>query len=381
MLCFRLVNPQQEDRMQVQAADATRVYPVEGSQEVVPANVNFGANAEATIPCFDLGGIEFMSKSDRAQLVMGLGTAMSRVGPGFIAIYAPALCDLGRAVLDEEQKYFSQSHEEKMKDFHNNNGQTGYSYPGFEIAVGADKPDNKETYFCGEDYDRWPEGRPEFEKVMTQIRNEGRHMSELIISLLLEHLEQPDVVCQGFIPGNKIRLAHYLSSVNAEPGAEWAKKHTDLNLLTLLFTASRSGLQMINRAGEWVSIIVPPGYVIVNAGDQLEAKTAGMILATPHRVINDDPGAADERYSFIYFNSWPDEHSLKPFGNCLDEAEKEGWDTSMCGDFNVLEHRLSRLIEIGLFLNPPKELVANLRSKGLLQKPTSAVKAQFPEMF
>lgn len=348
---------------------------------VAPATVNFGVNKEATIPCFDLAGMEFMPAGERTKLVNDFGDAMSRIGPGFVAVYVPELCGLVQDALQQQKDYFAQERDDKMKDWHNNYGQTGYSYHGFERAAGAKLPDNKETFFISEEFNRWPEGRPDFERVMKEIHSKGRYYSQLITSLLMEYLRQPNEVYQGFTTGNLLRLAHYLSSSEAEPGAEWAGEHTDLNKLTLLFPASRSGLQMRDREGNWVSVVVPPGYMIVNAGDQFETISAGKILATPHRVINDDPSGDPERHSIIYFDSWEDEKSLKPFENCLEEAAKEERDTSMYVDCTVAEHKASRLIEIGLNPNPTREEVIELRKKGLLQKPTPALQEQFPEVF
>lgn len=351
------------------------------TQAIAPTQVNFGVNAEASIPCFDLAGIDFLSKTKRAELVNAFGDAMSRIGPGFVAIYVPELDALVQAVLQQEKDYFAQPLEEKMKDWHNNNGQTGYHYPGFEKATGAVLADHKESFFVTENMISWPADRPEFEKVMRQIHSEGRRYSQQIASLLLEYLQQPDDVYDQEIPGNILRLIHYLSSLDAEPGAEWGGPHKDINRLTFLFTASRSGLQMLDREGNWVSIIVPPGHMILNAGDQLEVKTAGKIMATPHRIVNDDPKGDPERYSFVYFDSWPDTQSLTAFENCLKEAEREGRDISMCGDFSVAERKASRLMEIGFFRDPPRELVVALRKKGLLQNPTAELKQQFPDLF
>jgi isopenicillin N synthase-like dioxygenase len=96
----------------------------------------------------------------------------------------------------------------------------------------------------------------------------------------------------------------------------WAAAHEDLNCFTLLPPSTVPGLEMLTRQGEWVPVIVPPGYLIINTGEQVQHKTAGLIRATRHRVLN--PGgqyAKQERLASIFFGSWSSGFSLKPFEN------------------------------------------------------------------
>ncbi len=176
--------------------------------------------------------------------------------------------------------------------------------------------------------------------------------------------------------GNLIRLAHYLAPKEGDhPSAVWAGAHEDSNALTLLPPSTIPGLQLLTKEGIWKSVTVPPGYLIVNTGEQLQSKTAGKIRATRHQVVN--PGgeyAWQRRFASIFFASWSYDFSLRPFPGCVNavtapmtESQKEEY-LMQFPDVTVREHLLSRLIEMRTIKDPSEELISSLREKGLLKQ-------------
>ncbi len=110
--------------------------------------------------------------------------------------------------------------------------------------------------------------------------------------------------------------------------------------------------------GVWKAVSVAEGYLIVNTGEELEKKTAGMIQATLHRVIKPEGEEAVRRLASIFFALWSTEFSLKPFDRCVVEqtwgmsvAEKDVY-LKKCPAVTVTENLLSRLIEMGSILDP-----------------------------
>ena len=84
-----------------------------------------------------------------------------------------------------------------------------------------------------------------------------------------------------------IRLIHYPPLTGNEPAdAVRAAAHEDINLLTLLPAATAEGLQVKDAEGNWLTVPINPGWIIVNAGDMLQECTDFYYPSTTHRVIN-----------------------------------------------------------------------------------------------
>jgi isopenicillin N synthase-like dioxygenase len=288
-------------------------------------------------------------------------------------------------------KYFSQSLDKKMEDDHHNNYQTGYWPQGLERAAGSSQPDNKETYFIPPNYTKWPvfsneEEKKAFKDVMEEYQQILTTYASRCMSLIAEYLGEPtEEVTQSVASAhNLIRLAHYFATQSDAPRAG---AHYDLNCVTLLPPATGPGLQLRDKKGEWKSVNVPKGYLIVNTGEQLEKKTAGKIKATLHRVEKPSGEKAERRLASIFFASWSSEFSLKPFERSIiemtqgmSENEKVEY-LKKYPDVTVLENLLSRLIEMGGMPDPKEELVRGLHAKGLLKQPPESLKQKYPTLF
>lgn len=71
-----------------------------------------------------------------------------------------------------------------------------------------------------------------------------------------------------------------------EEGAIRAAAHEDINLVTLLCSATAPGLQVKDTSGNWHDVPCDPGSIAINAGDMLQMATQGFYRSTTHRVIN-----------------------------------------------------------------------------------------------
>lgn len=69
------------------------------------------------------------------------------------------------------------------------------------------------------------------------------------------------------------------------PEAKRAEAHTDINLITLLPSASTAGLQIMQKNGLWLDVPYSKNYLIVNAGDMLSLYTDGYYPSVLHRVV------------------------------------------------------------------------------------------------
>ena len=98
-----------------------------------------------------------------------------------------------------------------------------------------------------------------------------------------------------------LRILHYPPVVAPEPDAIRAAAHEDINLITLLLSGSKPGLQARDAAGTWHSISCDPGMITINNGDMLAMASGNYYPSTTHRVINPDVHANQSRYSMPMF--------------------------------------------------------------------------------
>jgi isopenicillin N synthase-like dioxygenase len=102
---------------------------------------------------------------------------------------------------------------------------------------------------------------------------------------------------------NLLRVIHYPPiKGNEEQGAIRAAAHEDINLITLLCSATTAGLEVKDINGNWHTVPCDPGSIAINAGDMLQMASGGYYKSTTHRVIN--PHGVDAslpRYSMPLF--------------------------------------------------------------------------------
>ena len=127
---------------------------------------------------------------------------------------------------------------------------------------------------------------------------------------------------------------------DAPVGAIRAAAHEDINLITILVAANGSGLQLLDRDGQWLAIETNPENLIVDAGDMLARLTNGIIPATTHRVVNPD-GPNVSRYSMPFFMHPHCEAVLSCLPSCVGDG-------AQFPDITAGEFLSQRLREIGL---------------------------------
>lgn len=123
----------------------------------------------------------------------------------------------------------------------------------------------------------------------------------------------PQNISEGFsIPVNQmiqnseenlLRVIHYPPIQGTEEaGAIRAAAHEDINLITLLCSATAAGLEVMDTAGNWHQVPCDPGSIAINSGDMLQMASGGYYRSTTHRVINPQGAEAKKaRYSMPLF--------------------------------------------------------------------------------
>jgi isopenicillin N synthase-like dioxygenase len=213
--------------------------------------------------------------------------------------------ELIQNVIKEWADFFAS--EEKFKYTFDPARQSGYFPFKSENAKGYSQKDLKEFYH----YYPWgelPHSAQRYTLEMYRILN-------VMASKLLSWVEEAtpaDVRKKFSMPLPKmivdsqeilLRTIHYPPLTGAEEeGAVRAAAHEDINLITLLPSASAPGLQALDLAGRWHDVPCDPGMIVVNSGDMLKEASGGYYPSTTHRVVNPSgPAAGEPRFSMPLF--------------------------------------------------------------------------------
>ncbi len=254
------------------------------------------------------------------------------------------------------ERLFELSNENKNKYALKSNGfQRGYTPFGQEHAKNNPVMDLKEFWHVGRDLPEghryeslfpkniWPSEVPEFQAVMSKIFRELDQVGKVMLEALTGPLEiERNYFDKSVSDGNSIlRLLHYPPIPDGvDPRCIRAAAHEDINLITILVSATTSGLQLKDRDGAWLDIDSDPNSLIVDAGDMLARLTNDVIPSTTHRVINPE-GPNNHRYSMPFFMHPNPDAMLTCLPSCRGKGEKYAPISSQ--DF-----LMQRLREIGL---------------------------------
>lgn len=102
---------------------------------------------------------------------------------------------------------------------------------------------------------------------------------------------------------DKLKIVKYpdLSTLGLEGEGQGVGPHKDSMLTSYLLQVSEhKGLQVQNRAGEWIDAPPIDGTLVVAIGQGLEAMTQGICKSTTHRVLSPSAGSG-ARYSVPFF--------------------------------------------------------------------------------
>ncbi len=293
--------------------------------------------------------------SERQEFIQDFFAGLKHYG--FIVLKDhPIDVELLRQAYQLSQKLFELPVEEKLKLISPaGGGQRGYTPFGKEHAKDAKVPDLKEFWHVGRDLDPshplkadypeniWPaalpEFKPTFQEMYKRLDDVGRVLLEALTGPL--KLEADYFETKVDYGSSVLRLLHYPPiPEGVDPRCIRAAAHEDINLITILVSASASGLELLDRDGKWLAIETSANNLIVDSGDMLARITNDVIPSTTHRVVN-PAGANTSRYSMPFFMH-PNPDALL---TCLESCRGNGakYPDITAGDF--LKQRLK---EIGL---------------------------------
>ncbi len=253
------------------------------------------------------------------------------------------------------QEFFGLDSKIKKKYDLQNSGQRGYTPFGVETAKGQTVADLKEFWHIGRNLDKshrnyeiflknaWPEEIKGFKTTFLKLYSCLDKISLQILEALTSPLKlDPDFFYKVTEEGNTIlRILHYPPlRKNDNPRAVRAAAHEDINLITLLISASQSGLEALDRNCRWIPIDTDSKNIILDTGDMMSRLTNDVLPSTTHRVVNPDTENIS-RYSMPFFIHPNSDFMIECLKSCIGEGKKY----EPIPAENFLQQRL---VEIGL---------------------------------
>lgn len=106
---------------------------------------------------------------------------------------------------------------------------------------------------------------------------------------------------------SRLRVRNYPAPLTPpKPGQLRAGAHADYGSLTILRAEDKpGGLQVLNRAGDWVDVPIAPDSYVINIGELMARWTNERWRATLHRVVNPPAAQAEasRRLSLVFFHN------------------------------------------------------------------------------
>lgn len=129
----------------------------------------------------------------------------------------------------------------------------------------------------------------------------------------------------------RARLLHYPPQAPEEDSGQYgAATHTDYGCITILSQDDVGGLQVRNRAGDWIDAPYMEGTFVVNIGDMLARWSNDLFVSTPHRVLN---RSGRERYSIPVFYDPDFDTRVECLPNCATADHPPKYPPIVAGDY------------------------------------------------
>ena len=153
----------------------------------------------------------------------------------------------------------------------------------------------------------WPERPAELRETYTAYYWAMERLAAEVMRAFALALDLPEAFFADKIDRHisGIRVINYPDQPVAPPSGQLrAGAHSDYGALTILKAENvPGGLQVLNRAGDWVDVRPPAGAFVINIGDLMMHWTNDRWVSTLHRVVNPPRDAAlgSRRQSVVFF--------------------------------------------------------------------------------
>jgi isopenicillin N synthase-like dioxygenase len=255
--------------------------------------------AGAFIPIVDMGPV-------RAGDTVEAGRALREafLGSGFCYVTNHGVPEAVIAQAAEQAlSFFRLPLDEKLKSKPRESVR-GFNAIGSIKVRGAAAPDYKELFQMGLELPAddlsvlagqprgpipWPEAAPGFQPAMKAyfdaIGRSGQHLLRAVCASL--------DIAEDFFAGKYAKSMQRTQALyypphppGDDPQLFGGASHTDYGCITLLWQDDSGGLEVQDRAGDWVRAPPIPGTLVVNIGDLLQRWSNDRYVSNHHRVTN-----------------------------------------------------------------------------------------------
>lgn len=227
------------------------------------------------------------------------------------------------------------------------------NHRGFLAAGGARmsddaKPDLKESFIWGLDVadddpdyragrpligpNQWPDFIAGLRPALMDYFDACNRLGWALFRVFATALDLPSDRFIGSIdkPMTRCSIIYYPpQDIDAGADQFGVAPHTDFGALTLLRQDHVGGLQVRDRAGDWVTAHPIEGTIVVNVGDLLARWTNDRFASTPHRVVNT---SGRERFSLVAAVDPNFETDMTPI---VGPGESARYEPITCGEYLV----------------------------------------------
>lgn len=277
---------------------------------------------QPAIPIIDLAPFLSGDPACMRQVAAAVNDACSEIG--FLVVTGHGIDpELPERVFATARGFFDLPMEEKRK-VRKEDGASGSGYHLFATEANAfshgvrTPEDLRESFGLGRpdrrsgSYNRWPEHPAALKDVALDYYFAMERLGYAMARLFALALGLPE---DYFAPkidrhDSMMMIHHYPEQQTAPlPGQLRSGAHSDIGLFTMLRTEREhrpGGLQLKNRADEWVDVPAIQNSFIINIGDTMMRWTNDRWVSTLHRVVNPprDVAAGSRRISMpVFFNA------------------------------------------------------------------------------
>ncbi|KAG7221150.1 hypothetical protein INR49_017498 [Caranx melampygus] len=289
-----------------------------------------------SIPVVDFGAYSLserdVSKEQLHELSKELKAAFTEVGFVFLQNTGISQDEVER-VMDISKRFFLQPDDLKVpfsrKNFANspNHGWVSLETERLNPRRPGDLKEAFNTASLHPDI-KWPssDAVPRFQEIQTSFFQKCKELSLRVLKVMAQSLGlDPEVFLRAHQligtdeNGSTLRSLYYppVNSEKAKEGQLRCGEHSDYGSITLLFQSSE-GLQVRNRAGEFICAPSIPGGVLINIADLMQRWTNDQFVSVLHRVLLPPAGDSSTRQSLAFFVQ-PDDKALI---TCCDGSNK-----------------------------------------------------------
>ncbi|PSJ65122.1 isopenicillin N synthase family dioxygenase [Kumtagia ephedrae] len=304
------------------------------------------------IPMLDVSGLYGGDEAAIREIASTLRGYLENIGFLYVVGHSIPRADV-EAVREASKRFFALPEEQKLALKIDKNFRGYLPFAGSTIVTSSvatvSKPNQSESIFFMHEVEaddpralagkplqgpnQWPDEAvlPGFHATIQRYVDAMSTLARKMVGAISISLGLPaDSLDRHFDdPTTFLRLLHYPTQPKEE-GLFGSAPHTDYGFITLLAQDDVGGLEVKNKAGDWVPAPPVPDSFVMNVGDILARWSNDQFVSTPHRVIN---RSGRERYSQPFFFDPSMEATIEALPVCVPQGTAPKYGPVEYGDY------------------------------------------------